>query len=470
MTYFSEVLDEMMQQYHLRAVDICSQLTISTSLFSKWRTGVSLPGDMATVKQLAEIMRLSIREKDEFFSAYKLSRFGISFHHITESIEHLFLSDFVCRKRSSTDMAQYPPPENGKFLTNKGRVMVAVRQLIRYSGGNLKMIFLPEDDDVCNVIREELQEQGSKCKWLMYLNNVGDVSPENVSMFFHAFPLMLDGHEVRYSYINLRGYYEYSPFPFLLITDTAILSMNRDCSAGMIFHDENYIRYCNQLFSLRYQKASLLGKCFGTPEEFLTGHSEVLGHPPFLTQSELYIVEKRPCVIYEADSKALLQHIADFPDKAVLAKKYMEFLHFHLQNVTRTHTIFSVEGLREFFEEDAYYELCEKLSNSIPLQARKKLMRLFIGHAERNSDLEPNLLLHSFLDHSRIRVVNIWSDGRIIFILDLDDDFRVLTIREPSLAHSLIAYLDYLKECETMLSKDATMRRLYDAWEKYGNI
>ncbi len=132
MTYFSEVLDEMLQQYQLRAVDICSQLGINKSLFSKWRTGISLPADMSTVKRLAEIMRLSIREKDVFFSAYKLSRFGISFHHITESIEHLFLSDFVCHKCSTTDMAQYPPPENGKFLTNKGRVMVAVRQLIRY--------------------------------------------------------------------------------------------------------------------------------------------------------------------------------------------------------------------------------------------------------------------------------------------------------------------------------------------------
>ncbi len=470
MLHFNELLNEMMQHHQLRAVDVCEELHIGKSNFSKWRSGAALPGSMDAVNKLANAMRLSIHEKEALFSAYKLSRFGISYYHMTEAVEQLFLSDFVCRKRTGSDIVQYSPSENGRFFTNKGRVVVAIRQILRHGQGKLRMLFQPECDDICGVIREELAEQGRKCSWLLYLNDVNVPSPENISMFFHALPLMADGVEVRCSYINIRSFYEYSMFPFMLITDSAVLVMNRDCSAGMYLQSEESIHYYQQEFAVRYQKASLLGRSFSSAEEFLSGNGEIFAQDEKEQKPcELYIAEKYPCVLYECNGKAVYQYIADLPDKGAITKKYLEFLHYQMMHVNRIHVIFSMEGMQEFFEAEEFYEFSRKLVQPLPLQMRRKLFRLLIGHAEKSDGLEPKLLLRSFLDHSKIRVVNIWSDGRMIFMLELAEEYRILAVREKSLAASLISYLDFLQECGRMLSKKETLKRMHEAWDQYGN-
>lgn len=469
MSYFSDLLDEMIRHHGMKAVDLCTQMEISRSCLSKWRTGVILPANIETVRRLAETMRLSLEENEKLFSAYKLTRFGISYYQISERMDRQFQMDFQCKKRTGEDVAQYACPENGTFFSNKVQVIVAIRQLLRHSEGTLWMQLLPTSNDICDVIREELHGTGRKCSWLMYLNNTCNASPENLSMFFHAMPLMLDGAEVRYSYINLHSFFEYSMFPFMLITEKAVLVMNRDCSTAMFFNVEEFVTYYRQGFIRHYQSAVMLGRSFGSPEDFLDGYDEVFRPDTPRKEAALYIIEKCPCVLYEGDGNTVFQHVADMPGKNVIVRRYMEFLHELMQNVTTTHMVFSMEGMRDFFEKEKYFELSSKLSQSIPFQSRRKLMRLFIGHAEKSDQLQPKLLMRSILDHSCIKVVNLWSDGKMIFVLEYGGELHILAAREPSVVGTLISYMDYLGECGTMLTKEQTLKKLHDAWDKYGN-
>ncbi len=468
-SYFSDLLDELIRHHDMKAVDLCGKMEISRSCLSKWRNGTLLPANIETVRRLSESIRLSIEENEKLFSAYKLTRFGISYYQISEYMDHQFQMDFQCKKRTGEDVAQYACPENGTFFSNKVHVIVAIRQLLRHSEGTLWMQLLPTSNDICDLIREELHGTGRKCKWLMYLNSTCNPSPENLSMFLHAMPLMLDGAEVRYSYINLRSFFEYSMFPFMLITEKAVLVMSRDCSSAMYFNVEEFVAFYRQGFVRHYQSAVMLGKSFGSPEEFLDGYDDVFLPETSHKEMDLYIIEKCPCVMYGGDGNTVFQHVADMPEKNVFVRRYMEFLHEVMQDVKTAHTVFSVEGMTDFFEKEEYFELSNKLSQNIPFQSRRKLMRQFIGQAEKNDRLQPKLLMRSILDHSCIKVVNLWSDGKMIFVLEYGDELHILAAREPSVVGTLISYMDYLGECGTMLSKAQTLKKLHDAWDKYGN-
>ncbi len=469
MSYFSEVLDEMIRQHGLHAAELCERMEISRSALSKWRSGAALPASMDTVRRLTEAMRLSMQERDKLFGSYKLARFGMSYFSISKAMERVFQLDFQCRNQNLVEVTQYARPENGTFFNHKAQVVIAIRQLLRHSGGDLQMVLLPDSNDICDVIREELHGTGRRCSWLLHLNDSCKASPENISMFFHAIPLMLDGAEVRYNYINLHSFFEYATFPFMLMTESAVLLMTRDCTAAMYFDVEEFVAFYRQEFARRYHGATVLGRCFETAEEFLAGYDAMFSVESEQRASSLYIIEKHPCVLYEGDGNLIFQHLADFPEKGLFLRRYMEFLHRFMQGVTVTHTIFSEEGMQEFFVNEQYYELSERFSQSIPVQVRRKLMRLFIGHAEKSDALQPGMLLQSILDHSCIKVVNICSDGKMIFLLEFAGELHILAVREPSIAETMISYLGFLGESGTLLPKEQTLRKLHDAWDKYGS-
>lgn len=469
MSYFSELLDEMLGQHGLRATDICTELNMGKSYFSKLRNGTQLPSNMEIVRRLADAMRLSIQEKEVFFDAYKVSRFGISYLSMTESVQKLLLSNFEHPKQETPEVVQCAPLVHGQFIGNKGRVILGIRQMLQQTDGMVKLLYQPECDDICGVIREELALHHRKCSWLLYLNNVNTASPDNLRLFFNAVPLMMNGVAMRYSYINMRSFYEYSLFPFMLITDSAVMVISQDCGNAMYFQTEESVAYYQKQFSMRYQKAAVLGKAFSDVEEFLDGYDEIFPMEEPQKPCDFYVVERPPCVIHEGDAKLIYNHMADKPEKGVLTKKYMEFLFYHLQSVKKTYAVFTKEGMREFFEAEEYYEFNKQVSQPISLQLRKKCFRQLIGHAEKEERLEPNMMLSAFLDHSCIHAINIWSDGRMIIMLNLENAYRILVLKESSLAASLISYLNFLKESGLVLSKEDTLKMMHSAWEKYGN-
>lgn len=108
MSQFSETLTRLMQQKHLKSVELCEILSIRKSRFSKIKNGGILPTDFSLVEQLAKAMHLNPQEEKELYLSYQMSKFGHTYEQIEASMKRLYeVESSVLSKRGVPEYAGF---------------------------------------------------------------------------------------------------------------------------------------------------------------------------------------------------------------------------------------------------------------------------------------------------------------------------------------------------------------------------
>lgn len=460
-----------MKQHNLRAIDVCEELKLNKSYFSKMKNGSMLPPNFAFVEEMARVMRLSPFEKDALCKAYQYSKFGASYRVIEDSVREIY--DVNPLNKTSKNRNSIAPKSfhNGELINGRDNVLQAVHQIIIGSEAEMNMIFIPENEELCSIIKDSMAEKDKDfvCQWMMYLNDVQGLSADNIKSFSQIVQIMMAECEIdiNYGYANMNNFYEYSVFPYIFVSEKEAILINRSCANAIYLNNEKITEFYRKQFHTKFESAEKLCMMFDDLEDFLNEHDTIF--KPYETgcPHDLYIVEHNMCIINEVNSESVYSHLALDEKKERLMQSYMKFLYQYCANVKTQYLMFSKDGAKELLEADEYYEFNKFMTFPLSKTLRRNYYKSFVDKVGKTDLIQPNIIQDSFIG-SNTHLSNIWSDGKVLFLFNFKDSYRILIMREKSIANSLIGYLDSLRECGIILSKKDSIRFMHEAWEKYG--
>lgn len=282
MSQFSETLTRLMQQKHLKSVELCEILSIRKSRFSKIKNGGILPTDFSLVEQLAKAMHLNPQEEKELYLSYQMSKFGHTYEQIEASMKRLY--EVECPQYYQKEECLNTPvsAENGHLYTNKMAVLAAVQRLC-LNTASVRIAIQPEDQDLLEILGRCVASCGDtvSMQWLFWLEpSDGGISAANLDVFSKALPVICAGRmEIRCTYGALPELLEQHLFPYFIVTERGALTISRDCTKAMWFCQPATVSLYEKQYAFLFDRSNpFCYKFFSVPEFFRrsTGHETCL--------------------------------------------------------------------------------------------------------------------------------------------------------------------------------------------------
>lgn len=433
MSYFSEALNDLMNQNNLRATDICSELHINKSYFSKMKNGTILPAQFGMIEGLAVSMRLGCADRERLYTTYKASKFGSFYPLIEKSVEHLFELDSLPEYEADQLENARKSFANGSLISGEIDVIQAIMHFFAGEHNEIDIILEPSDNGVSEAIEKgAVLKRGSvKINWLLRLSSskMDGISSENIDAISHVVGILFSCNvNMHYQYINMNEHYLYSAFPFMLVSDNEVLLISQDCSEALYFSEPKTVNIYLEKFRFMFGRSDNFCDVYSDALDFLDGCGEFFGNDAASVkeENELYILRKHPCIIFGIDEDSLKKSVVNSDKKSQIISKYAKFLYSNAKNTRTEHIIFSEEGLREFFELDEFYEFNKQLTYPLSKETRKMCYARILEYAKEHSFIEHCMLRSTLLDRGDACMANIWTDGRMLFMFNFENGYRIM--------------------------------------------
>ena len=456
---FGKELNCLMDRYGYRAVDLCMKLDLSKSYFSRLVSGKISPRDFALVESLSGAMELPAHEKRMLVDAYKAAKFGEEFITRENAVKRLYDIGFPSfggkQKLPKTALC------SGCAIEGMARIAAAIR-LLMAEEGTAYFVFIPENQQFCDLLRQDAAERRAEAKWLIYLNGGTDRSAENMLFFTETISLLLAGNaDVRFNYKDIGAYFSSTPFPYMLITDSGTLLLERSCERAFFWDCVEFSAAYRDFIIESFEKAYPFVRLMTGIEEYLQNWRGMLPGEKGM-KDDLLIVEKWPCIIHEAEYSDISSHIADGEQNDRLARAYTNFMRWSNERLRTQEMIFTEEGVQEFLKMEKFYEYSRHITKPLPMGLRKIFLQKLIENCQSNAFNPAIMRDASFLD-SNVRVLNVWKSGIVLIVFDFEECFRVAVLKEKTISDALWDYFQKLKKCGMVISKEETVGILRDA-------
>ncbi len=452
MSHFSETLNRLMKQKHIKSVTLCEALSIRKSRFSKIKNGGILPPDYELVEQLAKAMALNPQDKKELCLSYQMSKFGHTYEQIEMSIERLYRVQKP--KPYQTGECFHTPisAENGHMYTDKMSVLAAVQRLC-VNAEQVRLAVQPEDADLMDV----LGRCAASCKenaamhWLFWMEQPesGNISAVNLDIFSHALSFICAGNaEIRYVYSHLPELLEQQLFPFFIVSEQGALTISRDCTKAVWFSQPDMIALYEKQYDTLFRRSNAFCQRFRSVPDFFAFLSRARGLLNEKAGEELYVLAKHPCITSGVSERDLQALYLSKEDDGCNANSCYSYLIEYITRAKRENIIFSKQGIQEFFQQDMYYEYSESISLPLSKERRYAMLSEILNHNSGRRRFQ--MLNDALMDHTNIHGMDIWSEGAIILIMNFHNGFFLITLQEKSIASAILAYLQYLEEMKVL--------------------
>ena len=240
------------------------------------------------------------------------------------------------------------PPEtalhSGCAIEGMERTAAAIRSLMAEEG-TAYFVFIPENQQFYDLLRQDAVERKAEVKWLIYLNVETDRSAENMSFFTETISFLLAGNaDVRYNYKDIGEYYGSTPFPYILITDSETLLLERNCERAFFWDSAEFPAVYRDFIISSFEKAYPFVRLMTGVEEYLQNWRGMFSGEKGM-KDDLLIVEKWLCIIHEAEYSDISSHIADGEQNDRLARAYTNFMRWSNERLRTQEMIFTEEGV-----------------------------------------------------------------------------------------------------------------------------
>ncbi|MGN0576714.1 MAG: hypothetical protein ACI4J2_11885 [Ruminococcus sp.] len=473
MSYFGEKLSEAVRASGVRASEICRKTELNKSYFSKMKNGSMLPADCGIVRAVAEAMGLDVEGTSSLCRAYMVSKLGEKYINIEAALKNIFSIRSVQPEINDITQNDSLKLQNGVSVSGRRNVYHATGQLFENSTKSIQILFSADNEELCTVINKLLTFKKSSfmCNIMLYLNNESDISAYNINTLSSIMPVILSGKaDIHYEYTDIEHFYSLSLYPYIIINEHEVLLIKHDCSGAVYLNSENTVKEYQNFFQKKYKGSEKFCFMFDNIGEFINGISSLFVNENSHKLVDLYVVKANPCVMFEANSKVVDEHICDKSAHEGFVEDYMNFLMNHtIKNVKRHITMFSDKGVKDFLENEIYYEFNKFIDLPVSKELRRKFFRKFIKDAHKTSAIQVNMMHDDFFSECR-HCANIWSDGKMLMVFNFDDDYRIVVCRERSIISTFINFINALKTSGVTLSKKEILAAMEQNLERYDSV
>ena len=455
---FGNKLSEFLSSSNMKAAEVCRKTGLSKSYFSKMKNGIMLPQDLGKVRDIANAMNLNHDETTQICEAYKKDKLEEKFINIEKSLKKILnLNEYRDNDAESlefSDMKLF----NGQAIKGKENVYNALHLIIKNSKAFTNSILSDCNAEIFKVINQSLTLKNNLFKFhqLIYLDN--NEYERNFKCFSEIMPMILSGKVfTKYLYTNINKMHSFSLFPSILLNEDELLLISSDYSVALYMNSADAVSEYSDYFTEKYKSAAYFCVMFESIGSFIKGCSEIFTESEKNIPIDFYVIKRNPCVMLEGTSSIVQEHICDESIDDNFVENYMDFLLKNtIKNVKRYNILFSSKGMDEYFSKEIYYEYNKYIDCPVSFELRKNAFESFFNNAKRSNSIQVGLLADSFFQEPR-HCINIWSDGKLLVILNFEKCYRIIILREKTIVNGIVEYFDELKSLKFILSKRETL-------------
>ena len=445
---FSQMLNCFIDKRALRSCDICDALQVKKAWLSKVRGGTLLPSEWSIVHEMAALLHLSEAEYHLLCDAYRKERFPREIAEMDDAMRMLFsfrIEKTVCPLPVQT----CPTPENGAVIgAEEIRALIHSRMQTAKTVRIVEIPALPESGTA--MLRQVFSApSASPVQWLILLDKTADraahlhTAIDNLPFLFSA------PAEVRCERIDLTDYLSTAPFPVMLAIDSAVLLLHADCRTALYLEGEAARAHIS-FFAARFEAAPL----FILLHSSLTTFLELSNQYSACNAERVFSISKAPALVFSASTKDVQTHMIEQAQYV----QFMQMLQNLFSSASEINDIFCEDSIDEILYSKEYYEYGSNLSTSISVEERRQIFWHTVAAVKSDPLFQYGMLRLSYPKNTNCLGINIWTDGRMLVMLNTESRYYLLTLHEPEIVQEIIRWLQIMQRYGVLLSKEASVR------------
>ncbi len=454
---FAQIINQMITDRGIRAVDICKQTGISKASLSKMCSGAVLPASWSSVHAIAQVLQLSRSEYSQLCSAYKEACFQPEMLAADRTVQMLYT--LGTGKDDTGTFAETAPLQalsNGTVLHGDD-VNAALRTLFRQSAENVRMFSITENNTLSAQFCHLLVSNPSAKNRLLVVLDDKDISAENLQAAADTMQLLFQIQcDVRAVYLPRDGFLKSSPYPLFLAADARLLLLNTEGTAAMYLEGETaapYLHYFDQKYASGFDCAAV----YRSPETFLLDWQRLLIPRCPNDPSLFFAITKTPSIVMEASQDDIRDHISDEQQVGSIAEMFNLMLRNLILNTSSIADLFWREGVDDLLYAPEYYEYGKSISKHVASERRITMFRNKLEDKESDQSSDFGMIMQPYPD-SNIVLINLWSDGRMLIMYDTEDGINITVIHEKSTVSTFLAWIRAMQRFGIITKKDETLR------------
>lgn len=390
MSEFSDIFRGLIQEKDINVYSMVQYCNTDRSTMYKYISGKRKLKDLSLFKKIAEYMRLSPLEYQDFLQAYHISNIGEYTYYCRQNVENFILgfpenlSPPKPPKESYGPLPDYTPDTPCLPLHTQVEVNNYIYWMIHLESniphGHLGMLLQPDHgflfhllssinpiqapmriDHIFCLNNSEQMTESKKIRFLCYMETI-------MPLFFAG----LDYHP-HYFYDDINAhFYNLNTFPYLLLTSTCALMCSSDFKRGIIYHDKQFLSFLWRSYEdIRTNTSPLFHIVNSVLEE-----CDVLGNMGW-GATPSYAIQAEPCLIPYITPAILDRAVPDqIPDRAALITNVRKYIEESLERIPdpNMHTYHTRQGILRFLETGFLQEIPADIYSPFTMEERLQML------------------------------------------------------------------------------------------------
>lgn len=458
MSLFSDLLGSYIAAKDIKSNEMAQYCGIERSFMYKIIKGTRHVANIDTVLMMADYLRLTPSERNDFLESYKISSEGLENYYRRKNILELF-ENF--RKHSEV----YSVPEHQPlscFSNTPGVTTVNGQNEINHllfhilfleaqsSSPEIRLLIQPDSDFLMNLLPTlGYENKELSISHIICFNSSDQLTMDKKNYNLTCLKKILQvyccacQYHVYYYYGNLiHSSEELLLFPYLVLTSQHAFLLSRDMHSGILFHTEESLTFFQQIYSQYLEQTSSFGV---TMDDLPTQLAYFHNLKADLDQN--YCFQMLPCLTYGIPDYFFEKYIyPDLPNRSLLIQMLTDYVHDLRKRFTEHPMlfIFSEEGLKRFLSTGRIPEYPPEAYRPFEPEDRHVLVREFLRLCPHENI---RMLKHTIgdLDNELFMYVN-HQNGYLMFPSSNPDHMICLDITEPGLLHGFCDFCEHLDE------------------------
>lgn len=456
MSFFSNILGKYITSKNIKANELAQYCGLERSFMYKIIKGSRTPSSLDTIIHIAEYLRLTPKEKEEFIEAYKISTEGYENYFRRKEVLELFENfekySAIGRPQPYEPSASLSDLPETLSITGKNEIRHLLFQILFWESqkdsAHIRLLIQPDSSFLMELLASLGYENPNlRIDHIICFNTDEQMREDrknyNLTCLKQLFPL--------YSCACLyNAYYYYGTlldnmgdlllFPYLVLTSTHAFLLTHDLQSGIIFQSADMISFFHKLYTNYMDHVSPLAIRMNnvlSQIQYFQLLTPIADHT--------FSFQMIPCFTYSLPEHFLERYIyQELPNRDIMISLITSHIRRNKARLSESpiYFIFSMDGIKKFLRTGRIPEYPDNIYRAIEPSDRLLLLKRFSRIAEPKyiKLLKTNI---GNIDNELFMYVNSRC-GYLMFPSAQTNQLICLNIAEPSL---LYAFSDF---CETM--------------------
>ncbi|OUP66689.1 hypothetical protein B5F13_02980 [Drancourtella sp. An177] len=456
MSIFSDILSRHIAAKSVKPNDMAQYCGLERSFMYKIIKGSRIPASAEPVLGMAEYLRLTPQEKEDFVEAYKISTEGYDNYFRRKAVLELF-ENF--EKYSEPEHLLPPQPlpclsdsTDTIAVTGKNEIRHLLFHILflesRRQDAHIRLLIQPDSPFLTELLASIAYRNPTlKMDHIICFNNSEKIGPDKQNYNLFCLKQILPLYSCACLY-NVYYYYgtlldstgELLLFPYLILTSTHVFLLAKDMQSGIIMKTPEMLSFFSELYEGYLKKVSSLAVRMADATSQIQYFRTLTPIP-----DHTFSLQMIPCLTYSIPDHFLERYILpEIPNRDATIDLITSHIHRIRKMLEESplYFIFSLDGIRRFLKTGRIPEYPESIYRAIEPSDRILLVKRFLQLCTGKylKLLKKNI---GDIDNELFMYIN-QRCGYLLFPSAESGQLICLDITEPSL---LFAFSDF---CENL--------------------